>query len=408
MPSHICNTCNKSFSQKGHFEDHMNRKRPCKKNISVEELIEKKVREALSIHIKIEPPKVDTPVTNTLETSTMDYSKMTVKDMVALCKEKGIKGYSGKNKAEIVKLLTDKLASVALPSPVTTLIEHATNELSVESPARIHLSPLIKWSGGKCDEIKHILPHIPPFETYVEPFVGGGALFFYLNPSRAVINDIHPELIKFYKAIGGGARLLLKQFMVDNANTEADYYKVRDIIPANDTEAAAQFYYLRKTCFRGMLRYNSSGKFNIPYGKYKTINYSDLDNTAYEHLLQRTTIYNGSFKEVFERCNSPDHFIFLDPPYDSKFTDYGYCSFGKKEHEELATLFKASKSKCLMVIGETEFIKKLYEGYIVGCYPKKYKFKIHSGRVGEEINVNHIVICNYSLSSPINLVSTTV
>jgi DNA adenine methylase len=307
----------------------------------------------------------------------MDYSKKTRPELIALCKERKIKGYSSKKREELLALL----------SPT----------------ADVHLSPLVKWSGGKSDEIQHILPHIPPYETYVEPFVGGGALFFYLNPKKAVINDIHPELIKFYKAIGSGSRGFLKQFMTDHANSETEYYTVRGAVPANDVEAAAQFYYLRKTCFRGMLRYNSQGKFNIPFGKYKTINYSDLDNPAYEQLLSRTTIANGGFKSIFEQCDTPEHFLFLDPPYDSKFTDYGYCSFGKKEHEELAALFKASKAKCLMVIGETDFIKKLYEGHIVGRFPKSYKFKIHSGRVGEEINVNHIIIRNYSLSSP-NLV----
>ena len=120
MTSYICNTCKKSFSQKGHLEDHMKRKRPCKKNISVEELVEKKVQEALFTHLKIEPSKVDTPVTNTLETSTMDYSKMTVKVLVALCKEKDIKGYSGKKKEDIVKLLSKTPAKdkiVVVPSP---------------------------------------------------------------------------------------------------------------------------------------------------------------------------------------------------------------------------------------------------------------------------------------------------
>jgi DNA-cytosine methyltransferase len=114
MTSHICNTCKKSFSQKGHLEDHMKRKHPCRKNISLEELVEKKVQEALTSHLKIEPPKVDTPVTTNTTSSTMDYSKMTVKDLVALCKEKGIKGYSGKKKADMITLLC----------PPTTITPH--------------------------------------------------------------------------------------------------------------------------------------------------------------------------------------------------------------------------------------------------------------------------------------------
>ena len=316
----------------------------------------------------------------------MDYSKKRLSELVAICKEKKIKGYSGKKKAAVLELLaaTEQPQNVLVPLSVAPVQQQEH-----------HLKPLVKWSGGKADEIKTFLKHIPAFETYVEPFVGGGALYFYLNPQKAVINDIHPDLIKLYKAIGSGKRAELKAFMTAHPNKEEEYYKVREIVPSDDTEAAAQFYYLRKTCFRGMLRYNSSGKFNIPYGKYKTIQYSELDNPAYEMLLGRTTILNGSFKDVFAQCDTPEHFIFLDPPYDSVFTDYGYCSFGREEHEELAKLFKASKAKCLMIIGETDYITQLYDGYIKEKYPKQYRFKIHSGRVGDEINVNHLVIRNY-------------
>jgi DNA adenine methylase len=329
--THVCPTCQKAFKQKGHLATHAKRKRPCKPAKPIDQIVEEKVKEVLQTILPAE--NLGNPVVHT--------------------------------------------APVSAPAPV------------------IHLDPLVKWSGGKADEIKHILKHLPPFETYVEPFVGGGSLFFYLNPEKAVINDIHPELIKLYRAIGNGHRGLLKEFMKAHPNAEEEYYRVRQLKPKDDVEAAAQFYYLRKTCFRGMLRYNSKGEFNIPYGRYKSINYSSLDDARYETLLSRTKIMNGGFKEVFEACDTPQHFIFLDPPYDSVFTDYGYCSFGKKEHEELAKLFKASKAKCMMVIGQTDFIEGLYAGYIKEKYPKQYKFKIHSGRVGDEINVHHLVIKNY-------------
>ena len=84
--------------------------------------------------------------------------------------------------------------------------------------------------------------------------------------------------------------------------------------------------------------------------------------------------------------------MFLDPPYDSEFTDYGYCSFGKEEHEKLAECFKNTKIKCLMIIGKTDFISNLYKDYIVDEYDKKYRFKLHSGRVGNEINTKHLII----------------
>lgn len=219
------------------------------------------------------------------------------------------------------------------------------------------LKPLVKWSGGKGDEIKLFEKYIPKYKTYIEPFVGGGALFFHLNPKKAVINDIHPELIKFYKEIKNGNASKIYKFMKEHDNDEETYYEVRDEMETKtDLDIAKRFYYLRKTCFRGMLRYNKDGKFNIPFGKYKTINFSDLRNENYEKLLKRTEIKNCDFEEIFKKYNSDDNFVFLDPPYDSEFTDYGYCQFGKDYHKKLAKLFKETKNNCLMVIGKTEFI----------------------------------------------------
>ena len=144
-----------------------------------------------------------------------------------------------------------------------------------------------------------------------------------------------------------------------------------------------------------MLRYNKKGEFNIPFGRYKTYKYEDLKNKKYEDLLAATDVLNKDFAHIFENYNDENNFMFLDPPYDSEFTDYGYCTFGRKEHERLADLFKKTKIKCLMIIGETDFIKELYDGYIVDKYDKKYRFKLHSGRVGDEINTKHLVIKNY-------------
>jgi len=88
--------------------------------------------------------------------------------------------------------------------------------------------------------------------------------------------------------------------------------------------------------------------------------------------------------------------MFLDPPYDSEFTDYGYCKFGKEEHKKLADCFKTTSIRCLMIIGETPFIRELYKDYIVDAYDKRYRFKLHSGRIGNEINTQHLVIMNFT------------
>lgn len=183
--------------------------------------------------------------------------------------------------------------------------------------------------------------------------------------------------------------------MKSKTNTEEDYYSIRKETPKTYIDNAKRFFYLRKTCFRGMLRYNSSGKFNIPWGRYKNYNFEDIKEQKYTTLLKRTEIYNKTFEEIFDKYNDSSNFVFLDPPYDSEFTDYGYCSFGKEEHKKLAEIFKKTKNKCLMIIGETDFIKNLYNGYIVSSYDKKYRFKLHSGRINDSINNKHLIIKNY-------------
>lgn len=258
------------------------------------------------------------------------------------------------------------------------------------------LKPIVKWSGGKKDELKNIINHIPQeMDTYLEPFIGGGAVYFHLNPKKAVINDVHKELIDFYKSIKNGKKEEIYNFMKDHPNDEETYYKVRSYSCSNELDNAKRFYYLRKTCYRGMLRYNQKGEFNIPFGRYKTYNFEEIKNEEYEKLLKNTEIYNNSFEYIFENYNDENNFMFLDPPYDSEFTDYGYCSFGKEEQKTLAKCFKETKIKCLMIIGKTEFIEELYKDYIVDEYDKNYRFKLHSGRVGNEINTKHLVIKNY-------------
>ena len=219
------------------------------------------------------------------------------------------------------------------------------------------LKPIVKWSGGKKDELKHILPHIPEdYTTYLEPFIGGGAVYFHLNPEKSVINDVHKELTDFYQSIKNGKSDEIYAFMAQHPNEEETYYKVRGYDNEDMLDNAKRFYYLRKTCFRGMLRYNET---------------------------------------IFSQYDNEDNFMFLDPPYDSEFTDYGYCSFGKEEHIKLADCFKKTSIKCLMIIGKTPFIEELYKGYVVSEYDKKYRFKLHSGRVGNEINNKHLIIKNY-------------
>jgi DNA adenine methylase len=327
----------------------------------------------------------------------MDLTKLSKTKLLEKCEELSIKKCKSKNKGELIDLINVKIQpkkKVELAKEDDKIIN---NIITSKSNQPKHLKPLIKWSGGKSDEIKMFEKYFPEhYIRYIEPFIGGGSVFFYLNPDNAVISDVHTELIDLYKSIGNGKCQEIFDFMKENPNDENTYYKVRDEMVINDTlDSAKRFYYQRKTCFRGMLRYNKNGKFNIPFGKYKTINYNEIINKDYEMLLNRTEILNKGFDYIFENYNDKNNFMFLDPPYDSEFTDYGYCQFGKEEQKKLALLFKNTKNKCLMVIGKTKFIEELYNGYIVAEYDKKYRFKLYNNRIGNEINTKHLIIKNY-------------
>ena len=328
----------------------------------------------------------------------MELTTLSKLELLAKCEELGLTKYKSKNKNDLINLINSKTNSkkTNIELIITDVEENIINGdvIPKQNPS---LKPLIKWSGGKSDEIKMFIKYFPEnFNKYIEPFVGGGSVYFYLNPTDAVISDVHTELIDLYRSIGEGKSEEIYEFMTNNPNDEITYYKVRDKMEINtQVDNAKRFYYQRKTCFRGMLRYNKNGKFNIPFGRYKTINYNDLTNKAYEFLLSRTEILNKGFEHIFETYNDENNFMFLDPPYDSEFTDYGYCQFGKEEQKKLALLFKNTKIKCLMVIGKTKFIEELYNGYIVDEYDKKYKFKLYGNRIGDEINAKHLIIKNY-------------
>lgn len=327
----------------------------------------------------------------------MEPSKSELLDQ---CEKLGITKYKSKTKQQLIALIDEKNKNKTIivdDDECENIIISSPLDPSLRLNPSLRLKPLVKWSGGKSDEIKQFEKYIPTyFDTYLEPFIGGGSLYFHLAPQKAVISDVHKELIDFYKSIGEGKASEIYEFMTNNPNNEDTYYTVRDKMKINDSlDSAKRFYYQRKTCFRGMLRYNKDGKFNIPFGRYKTINYTDLENKSYYDLLSRTEILNKGFEYIFENYNDANNFMFLDPPYDSEFTDYGYCQFGKEQHKVLAEFFKTTQIKCLMVIGKTTFIEELYKDYIVAEYEKKYKFKLYAGRVGDEINTKHLIIKNY-------------
>lgn len=285
------------------------------------------------------------------------------------------------------------------------------------------MKPIIKYSGGKSKEIKNFLSFIPhDYDRYVEPFVGGGALYFYLEPQCALINDINTKLINFYLTVKNNYDNLkdelnelentykhnqLKYKTLINSSpsnikikndNEALYYLIRDMYNNKINKKyldATLYYFINKTSYSGMLRFNSKGEFNVPFGRYKNFNASLLTK---EHniLLKRTEITQGDYYNVFEKCNNND-FIFLDPPYDCIFTEYGNINgndFLEDKQIKLAEDFKNLSSKSLMIINKTKFIEDLYKPYIKGEYDKKYAVNIKN-RFNTE--TKHLIITNYNI-----------
>ncbi len=283
------------------------------------------------------------------------------------------------------------------------------------------MKPIIKYRGGKSNEIPHLIKHIPQYKgRYIEPFFGGGALYFYLEPKNAIINDINSKLMAFYKCVKSNFETLNKELLeiekmyiinrrkfedlkskTPNLRVEDDnevlYYQIRDMF--NDlTEKKYSdgllYFFINKTAYSGMIRYNSKGEFNVPYGRYANLN-TRLITKAHSKLLSNTEIYNLDYKYIFEMVN-PEDFIFLDPPYDCVFSDYGNVEykdgFNEKNHIELSNHFKNLKCKGLMVIGRTPLTEKLYDNMIVDEYGKSYSVNI---RNRFKSSATHIIVSNY-------------
>ncbi|MFY7938831.1 MAG: DNA adenine methylase [Flavobacterium sp.] len=283
------------------------------------------------------------------------------------------------------------------------------------------MKPLIKYRGGKSKEIPQIIKHIPQFDgRYIEPFFGGGALYFYLEPKKAIINDINSKLIAFYNGVKNdynNLRIELdeieKLYSINRRNFEelkrktpelrvdddndTLYYQIRDMF--NDLSEkkysdALLYFFINKTAYSGMIRYNSKGEFNVPYGRYTNINTSLVTN-GHSRLLSNTDIFNLDYSNIFEMAEEDD-FMFLDPPYDCIFSDYGNTEhkdgFNEKNHTELANAYKNLKCKALMVIGRTPLTEKLYGDMIVDEYGKSYAVNI---RNRFKSTATHILISNY-------------
>lgn len=282
------------------------------------------------------------------------------------------------------------------------------------------MNPVLKYRGGKQREIPEFIGQIPRhFHRYFEPFLGGGSVFFYLEPQHAVIGDVNERLITFYTQLRNQYPLMREQLdalqreyeenqaafeelkrlnpdqRCENQN-EALYYSLRQQYnhPTGQYLDGVLYYFINKTAYSGMLRFNGSGEYNVPFGRYRRFN-TAVVSQEHSNLLQQATVLQADYRQLFAMAQPAD-FMFLDPPYDCIFNDYGNVDimdgFNEAAHRQLAADFHNLVCPALMVIGSTPLTEELYRPFIRGRYEKRYAVNI---RNRFQSAATHMIVRNY-------------
>lgn len=269
--------------------------------------------------------------------------------------------------------------------------------------------PVVKWVGGKRQLLDEITPLLPKrITSYCEPFLGGGAVLFSLQPSKAIINDINEDLMLVYEVIRDDVEGLIKS-LEQYENTSEYFYKIRDIDRDKDfyysmskVARASRLIYLNKTCFNGLFRVNSSGEFNSPFGHYKNpniVNEPVLRAVNKYFNANKIQIYNEDFEVTLKRVNKGG-FVYLDPPYDpvsdtANFTGYNKGGFNRKEQERLKECCDALTRRgvnFMLSNSATAFIKELYQDYDITIVKAKRAINSNASKRGA---VEEVLIRNY-------------
>ena len=271
--------------------------------------------------------------------------------------------------------------------------------------------PFVKWAGGKRQVMAEIKKYLPEnYNTYYEPFVGGGAVFFELAPKKAVLNDYNKELMNVFECIKDEAKFekMCNELNHHEANHSEEYYyeirdKDRDKSKFNklaDYKRAARTIYLNKACFNGLYRVNSKNEFNVPFGKKNKVNTYEGQNLGIVHCILNFNdieLMSCDFEETVKKAKKGD-FIYLDPPYDSDtttFNDYTENGFGKEEQKRLSEVFKdLDKRGCYVMLSNhnTKLINELYKDYNKHVIKAQRNINANGKKRGK---IEEVIITNY-------------
>jgi DNA adenine methylase len=244
----------------------------------------------------------------------------------------------------------------------------------IQIPKETSPRPFLKWAGGKSRLIQQYIPYFPKsYKNYYEPFLGGGAVFFYLQPTTAILTDINAELINTYCCVRDHVEELISLLQEHKIRHNKDYYySVRNNSSGTDIEKAARLIYLNKTCFNGLYRVNSQGKFNVPLGRYNNPNIcSELFLRTASEALSTSKIKQTDFVDVLNYARNSDDFIYFDPPYypvseTSYFTAYSSYRFVEDQQVKLKDVFEKLAERGVKVMlsnSDCEFIRNLYRSF---------------------------------------------
>lgn len=273
------------------------------------------------------------------------------------------------------------------------------------------VAPVVKWVGGKRQLLSEISPLLPKrITSYCEPFLGGGAVLFSIQPSKAIVNDLNSDLITVYEVIRDDVEELIDN-LKKHENSSEYFYTIRDMDRNKETyaamskvERASRLIYLNKTCFNGLFRVNSSGEFNSPFGHYKN------PNIVNEPVLRAVNKYFSSSNITF--CNedfavtlgriSKGSFVYLDPPYDpvsdtANFTGYNRGGFDRNEQIRLKQCCDELTQrgvKFMLSNSATTFIKELYKDYDISIVQAKRAINSDVSKRGA---IEEVLIRNYGI-----------
>lgn len=254
--------------------------------------------------------------------------------------------------------------------------------------------PPLKWAGGKRWQLPHVRPMWEPHarRRLVEPFCGGLAVTLGLRPERALVNDVNPHLINFYRWLQRGLRTSLAM-----ENDETAYYRHRDRFNAildrgraDTAEAAALFYYLNRTGYNGLCRFNQDGGFNVPFGHHGRIGYVS-DFSAYREAFASWSFTSDDVEAV---ALEPDDFVYADPPYDVEFTNYAAGGFSWEDQERTAVFFARHRGPVVLVNQATDRVERLLRslGFSIGYLDAPRRISCNGDRrpAREIIGTRHI------------------